>query len=359
MLRILIDLRMVREGLHGIARYALELARRLPQLEPTWQFYGLTGPHGIPEGLGDLAPRIPLVRCAAEFLSPFEQPALTAALLRHQPSLFHATSFSLPALWSGHLVATIHDANHLALADHASLSHVAYYRLIVAPRAKKASALITVSDFSRNELVAHLGLAAADIEVIYNGVDTAFHTTTAETLAAFRARRLLPDRYFGAVGNIKRHKNLGVLKSIAEKLPAPLVLLAGRGAKRALNFSDSVIELSPLSDADLALFYAGATAIFVPSLYEGFGLPALEAMSCGAAVIAARAGAHPEILKDAAMLVSANDSDEWLHAAVDLFNDEVERARLEDRGRSRAAQFSWDDCAKKTLAVYRRALGRQ
>ena len=129
--KVLIDLRMVRGHLHGIARYALELARRLPALEPGWQFTGLTAPAGVPDDLGELAPRIPLVKATSEFLSVIEQPTLLTDLLRQRPTLFHATSFSVPSLWPGKLVVTLHDANHLALSESASVSRTAYYRLVV------------------------------------------------------------------------------------------------------------------------------------------------------------------------------------------------------------------------------------
>src|SRR5438128_770674 len=138
--KILIDLRMVRGRMHGIARYALELAKRVPSLAPDWRFFGLTDPCGLPDDLGPLRPEIPLVRCAAPYLSLFEQPALLAALAGYD--LFHATSFSVPRFWPGRLVATLHDANHLALPENYGLSQAAYYRWIVRPRAKSASALL-------------------------------------------------------------------------------------------------------------------------------------------------------------------------------------------------------------------------
>lgn len=356
MVKVLIDLRMVRGALHGIARYALELARRLPALEPQWQFFGLTGPGGVPDDLGELAPRIPLVRCGAPFLSVFEQPALAACLFRHSPQLFHATSFSLPSLWPGPLVATLHDATHLALPDSTSLTHTAYYKLVVGPRAQRARALITVSEFSRKELAAHLGLVPERLQVISNGVDAAFHVPASTEVDDFRARRGVPPRYFAAIGSTKPHKNLKVLLSVAQGLSEPLVLLAGRGARRALGFSEQVIELSPLPDADLVCFLGGATAVLVPSRYEGFGLPALEAMACGAPVIAANAGAHPEVIANAGLLVSADNPLAWREAALKVGRVSSLRADLSRRGRDRAARFSWDDCAKQTLAVYRRAL---
>lgn len=356
MVKVLLDLRMVRGHLHGIARYALELARRLPALEPGWHFSGLTGPEGVPEDLGDLAPRIPLVRATAEFLSPFEQPTLLADLARQRPDLFHATSFSVPALWTGKLVATLHDANHLALAESGSPTRTAYYRFVVRPRCARAQALITVSNFSRRELATFLGFAPERFQVIGNGVDSSFHAVRPQDLDDFRSRRGLPQRYFAVIGNIKPFKNLRVLLPIADQLPAPLVLLAGRGARRAIGFSEKVIELSPLTDEELVRFYAGACAVLVPSRYEGFGLPALEAMACGASVIASSAGAHPEIVGDAGVLVSPDDPIAWYEACLRVFRDDALRIKLASAGPERAARASWDDCARQTLQVYRRAL---
>jgi glycosyltransferase involved in cell wall biosynthesis len=357
--KVLLDLRMVRGALHGIARYALELARRLPVLEPRWQFLGLVGPDFAPDDLGELTPRIPLLHSAADFLSPLEQPVLLADLVRARPDVYHATSFSLPALWPGRLVATLHDANHLALVESATITRTAYYRLVVAPRAERARALITVSGFSRHELAAHLGLAPERLQVIANGVDLSFRPTPAGELADFRARRGLPERYFAAIGSIKAHKNLSVLRPITSRLPAPLALLAGRGARRALDLDDAVLELSPLPDSELVRFYAGATAVLVPSRYEGFGLPALEAMACGAPVIASASGAHPEVLGQAGVLVSADSPDAWLEAARLLWREPQKREELSALGRERALRYSWDDCARQTLEVYRRALEGQ
>lgn len=347
---------MVRGPLHGIARYALELARRLPALAPTWQFEGLVGPEGVGDDLGELTPRIPLRRCAAGFLSPLEQPALAAALVSARPDLFHATSFSLPALWPGPLVATLHDATHLALEQHASATQRAYYALVVGPRARRAQALLTVSEFSRNEIARVLELPRDALEVISNGVDQLFCPPHQREIEDFRSRRGLPVQYFAAVGNPKPHKNLGLLVPIADRLPARLALLAGRGARRALGLPESVLELAPLPDTDLPLFYAGASAVLIPSRHEGFGLPALEALACGATVLAADAGAHPEVLGDAAALLPPGDPEAWLAATRRVLDEPAWARELAARGPARAARFTWDECARRTLAVYQRAL---
>lgn len=357
--KVVIDLRMVRGRLHGIARYALELCRRVPALAPGWELIGLAGPEGLPGDLGPLQPSIPIVRCTAGFLSPFEQPALLASLLKLRPTLFHATSFSLPALWPGRLVATLHDANHVAQPENYGPGRVAYYRLVVAPRAQRARALLTDSEFSREELARHLGLSPYRFQVILPGVDERYKPPSRMDVEEFLRRRGLPRRYFAAVGNTKAHKNLRLLAKLAEDLPAPIALLAGRGAAAELGFPSSTIELRDLPEEEMPLLYGGAEALLLPSKYEGFGLPALEAMACGCPVIASRASALPEVVGEAGVLLPPDDPAAWKEAVLRLGRDEALRRELAELGIERAARFSWEDCARKTFAAYERALGRQ
>lgn len=355
--RVLLDLRMVEGPLHGIARYALELARRLPALAPDWEFRALVPPSGLPPGLGALHPDLPLVRTHGAYLSALEQPLLAATLFGEAVDLFHATSFSLPGLWPGPLVATLHDANHLALQENYGRAQMAYYRLVVAPRAKRALALLTVSEFSRQQLAAHLFLDPHRLQVVHNGVDARFHPQAASEVLAFRRRSNLPDHFLLLAGNQKAHKNLALLAKVANALPLPLVLLAGKGAAKALRFPSGTRELGEVPEDELPLLYSAADALMFPSLYEGFGLPALEAMACGCPVIASRTSSLPEVCGEAALLVDEpKRADAWREAAQRLTRDPVLRRTLAERGLIRAALFSWDDTAKQTLAAYRRAL---
>lgn len=348
---------MVRGRLHGIARYALELARHLPRLAPGWDFVGLTGPDGLPE-LGSLTPSLALERCAAPFLSPLEQPAYVTALLKLRVELFHATSFSLPGLWPGALVATLHDANHLALKQEYGFGRQAYYRLIVGPRGRAARALITVSEFSRRELARHLALNPFRLQVIPQGVDPGFSPASAEGLAQLRSRLSLPAEFALTVGNAKPYKNLALLAKLAPALPLPLVVLAGEEA-RGLGFPASTRVLDAISEAELPLLYSAARMLLFPSTYEGFGLPALEAMACGTPVVAAHAGSLPEVVGDAGLLVDPHDAGAWGEAVRRLQLDLPLRRQLTERGLERAARYGWEECARRTLAVYARVLGER
>lgn len=354
--RVLLDLRMVSSPLRGTGRYALELARRLPKIAPEWQFSGLVGPKFSSQWLGELAPAIPLVETHGTYLGAFEQPLLAATLRSVRPDLFHATSFSVPALWSGPLVVTVHDVAQVALTELSTIARTAYYRLIVAPRAKAARALITVSQFSRREICEHLGFRAEQWRVIANGVDEIFRPAQQSELDDFRARRGLPPRYFAVVGSVHAHKNLAVLQSIAQGLPAPLVLLAGRAARQKLGFGNKVLELSPLPDREMARLYAGAVAVLIPSRYEGSGLAALEAFGCGAPVIACNAGALPEVVRNVGILVSADNSFAWAEAIRKVASEPDTREQMRAAGLALVPKYSWDSCAMRTLNIYRRAL---
>src|SRR6266851_260481 len=317
---------MVRGRMHGIARYALELARRLPKLAPDWEFIGLTGPSGL-----DVTPslEIPLQRCAAEFLSPLEQPALLASLLKVGCDLFHATSFSLPALWIGRLVTTLHDVNHLALPENYGLGRVPYYRLVVGPRAKSARAVLTDSEFSCQEISRYLGLPVQKIQVIHPGVDDTYCPALEAEVEGFLSAHHLPAHYFAVVGSTKKHKNLKLIADLAPSLPAPVVLLAGAGAKSELGFPPSAIEIASLPE---------------------------DAMACGCPVVAARGSSLTELVGDAGILLSPDQPAGWIAAATRLFNEAGLRRRLGELGRARAQGFSWDRCAEQVLAVYGRAL---
>ncbi len=269
---------------------------------------------------------------------------------------FHATSFSLPLLWPGPLVATLHDATHLVRASDYGLATAAYYWAVVGPRLRRARARLSISSFSRAELAERLGLAPSAIEVVPLGVDEAFRPPSLDSCAQARQALGLPSRYLLAVGNEKPHKRLGWLAQLAPRLPAPLVVLAGP-ALGQLRLPAEVLGLADVDERLLPALYGGAEALLLPSVHEGFGLPALEAMACGCPVVAARAGALPEVVGDAGLLLEPEAEALWLQAVQRLDAEPALRAALVERGLAHAKAFSWDACARATADVYRRVLG--
>ncbi len=361
-LKLIYDLRLLTGQMHGMARYALELLRALLDQDPELQVGALVRK---PEHAAML-PADKRVLAMACNLAPYgvaSQLNLPKLLDGLRPEVYHCPFYAPPARFKGPMVFTVHDLIHLRFpADH-GLKHRLFYLWVVSPAAKRAQVVFTPSQHSKKDLVELMGVPEEKIVVTPNAAGQAFRPPPAPAAPPPG----LPESYVLGVGNPKPHKNLGALveahRRLRAKPPAgvavpPLVVVgAGPGAADWARPSDQLVLIPTLDDAALAQAYGAARAVVVPSLYEGFGLPALEAMACGAPVVAADRASLPEVVGEAGLL-SGPDADSLAQAMGRVLAEPELAQRLREAGLRRAARFSWAETARTTLKVYRRVAAR-
>lgn len=323
----------IRTQIGGVERFTREMVMRLPALRP--------------ERYRVIRPAAALAHRAGHL---WEQAVLPVRARRFE--LIYSPANLAPAS-SDRSAVVIHDLAALRHPDAYSRGYVAYQRRMLPLIVRRARLVITVSEFSKRELVELLGVAPERIRVIPEGVDERFAQPADPALAAKRYGLIGP--YVLAVGTVSERKNLGVLERAATTLRDRGIELVLAGSDRGyLRASPvSIRRLGYVAEEDLPALYAGARAVAIPSLYEGFGLPCLEAMACGAPVVAADTGALPETAGDAAVLVDPHDPEAFSSALIAAACEEETRARLIAAGRRRAAAFPWS----RTAALTDEALG--
>ncbi|MGH9398785.1 MAG: glycosyltransferase family 4 protein [Thermoanaerobaculia bacterium] len=289
-------------------------------------------------------------------------------LWRHRLDLFHATHYVLPPLPRGRAVVTIHDIIHLLYPQFLPNRAAHFYARIMIRRAlKRADRIITVSHNSRRDLVDHFGIDGARVQVIYNGVSRRFRPDIpVEERRRVAGKLGLPSPYLLFLGGERPHKNArNVVRAFAEarrrlSLPHTLVL-AGPMPKNqarvealisALDLDAAVVRPGLVDAADMPGLFAGAQAFLYPTLYEGFGLPVVEAMACATPVLTSSTSALQEIAGGHALLVDPMDVASIAAGIVTLATDPERRAELRKLGLARAADFSWGTAADLTLSVY-------
>ncbi|HWT92369.1 MAG TPA: glycosyltransferase family 1 protein [Solirubrobacteraceae bacterium] len=315
-----------RPELGGVERWAREMVRRLPQLDP----------------LGYEVARPPR-RFVHRAGHAWEQGVLPAVAARRHAQLLLSPANLAPLAFPRNVVV-LHDAAALRQPDWYSGLYAAWQRAILPALAKRALHVVTVSQFSRTELLDLLDLDPAKVTVIHGGVDERFHPQVEP------ARRARP--YVLTVASRTARKNLGALRLTAERLNAQdgteLVVAGGdRPQFRDDDPTAGLTFLGHVDDADLPGLYAGARAFVLPSHYEGFGLTALEAMACGTPVVASDRTALPEVVGDAGLLVDPDDPEAIADAVLQALDDQT----LARRGAARAQRFTWADAAHRVHAL--------
>ncbi|MFN8516395.1 MAG: glycosyltransferase family 1 protein [Chloroflexia bacterium] len=297
--------------------------------------------------------------------------AMPRAARQDRLDLLHAT-YTLPPWLYCPAVVTVHDISYRTHPETFSARDRLLLSLAVPISMRRAARVITVSEAARRDIIRHYRVPAAKVVAIHNGVEPGFRPVVdPAALAAVRARYGLPERYILAVGNLQPRKNVRRLIEAFAALRAARgddcrLVLVGQPFWRheelgrviaARGLGEVVVATGYVPAGDLPAIYSAATVFAYPSLYEGFGLPPLEAMACGTPVVAGNTSALPEVVGEAGLLVDPLDAGAIAAALGRLWDDAALRERLRRAGFARAAGFTWREAARRTLGVYEAAMG--
>jgi glycosyltransferase involved in cell wall biosynthesis len=303
---------------------------------------------------------------------PWRMSALLAHFVRisqdwlfPQIDLFHATDHLLPRLSGVKSVFTLHDLVFRFYPETHKLLNRWFLTLMMPRFLQAADAVIAVSEWTKKDAMELYRLDEDKITVIYEGVNPLFRPASQERISALRQKYGILNKFILSVGTIEPRKNLTSLVEAYRSLKdqdreLQLVIVGKKGwlyegffrKLRELGLEEDVIFPGFVSDEDLPTLYSAADLFVLPSLYEGFGLPVLEAMACGTPVITSNASSLPEVTGEAALLVDPHDTGALVRAARAVLDGEELRSELRAKGPKQAARFSWEKAARETLVVY-------
>jgi alpha-1,3-rhamnosyl/mannosyltransferase len=381
-MRIAFDARYINDRYHGIGRYAFRLLEALASasllrgLKHTFIVYRGRSPDTRFDWRHlQASPNIILRQGPSALYLPTEQLAWSRLLRREPADLFHSPFFVAPVLAPTRLpvIVTVHD---LIFDRYPQYMPVAwsrpYYRLLMRLSLRRAAAVAAISQATAQDLRMYYPETAGMIAATSEGVEAAFHPPAAwQAVADLRQRYRLHQPYVLSVGARRPHKNLARLvrafSRLSPALPHELVLVGSpdprfpdeaRLEARRLNLNGAATPaprvrfLDWAPEADLPLLYAGAELVVLPSLIEGFGLPALEAMACGAPVLASNRSSLPEVVGEAGCLIDPLDETALAQRLEQVLGDPDMRRAMSQAGLRRARLFTWQQAAEKFLDLY-------
>ena len=367
-MRIGIDARFYGPVGKGLGRYTARLIEHLEHILPEGDecvvflrrenFDAYTPKH---PGFRKVMADYPWYSFQEQILFPF-------ILRKHRLDIMHFIHFNVPLLYRRPFVVTIHDLILIRYptARNTTRSAMTYwvkflaYRLAIGSAVRRARKILTVSHFTERDIITEYPASAGKIVVAYQGCDL---PESPSGKAFSDTNRAILKPYFLYVGNAYPHKNLEAFIPLAKRFPDVRFVLVGREdyfygrLKQAVRRAGAknIVFTGFVPDEELVSLYRDATGYIFPSLYEGFGLPSLEAMRLGTPVIASNRGSIPEVLGDGAIFFDPDKKGALSDAVQRLLDDESLAALLSQKGRKRASNYRWEDLASETLRTYRDA----
>ncbi len=362
----------------GIGHYTFEVARRLALDSPADEFELVSPSPFITEPRDKVgAQRWPQnLRAVHVRASLIERRWWTIGLPRYIKreglALFHGTNFEVPLRKRCPTVLTIHDLSLLLYPQTHQSRLVLRSRLLLPLMSRAATMIVTVSESVRREVCEHLRVPPEKVAAVPNAARSLFHPASSEQTAAVRERLGVEEDFLLYVGTIEPRKNLLTLvRAFVEMLSTtslrPQLVIAGKKGwlsddlyayVKESGVARRVLFTGYVTDDELRALYSSCRAFVYPSLYEGFGLPPLEAMACGAPVIASNIPSIREVTGEAARLVDPENVNALAQSIVSLLLDEGEQQHLSSAGLKRAAEFSWERTARSIREVYDEAIRR-
>jgi glycosyltransferase involved in cell wall biosynthesis len=357
----------------GAGNYIIQLIRALTALDSENEFVIFAGQRGpslinLPEKptlewilLPDRNPGVRLI---------WEQTYFSRLIRDSEVDLLHSLHYTRPLRLSCASVVTYHDMTFFLYPELHTRTKRFFFPLAIRSSANRANFLIAISESTRQDAIRLLNLSPERVITIQHGVDPSFRPLKdVELKKRITVKYQLPDKFILYVGLIEPRKNLPLLIKAYKKLvddgTEHYLVLAGRYGWmfdevlqqiEKLCLTDKVILTGYVDQIDLPMVYNLSDLFVYPTLYEGFGLPALEAMACGIPVITTEVSSLPEIVGEAGILVPPNDAEELFRGMKTVLQDEELRLNLARRGTEQAAKFTWERTARSTLEVYQRAI---